>query len=71
MTTNGPMNAYIFDQVVDGILLPSLRSGDILVIDNPLRRLVCPSASIACSPLPASKVLQVPAFLRTMICLAS
>jgi transposase len=28
------MNAYIFDQVVDGILLPSLRSGDILVIDN-------------------------------------
>jgi transposase len=34
MTTNGPMNAYIFDRFVDWILLPSLKSGDILVMDN-------------------------------------
>jgi transposase len=34
MTTDGPMNAFIFDQFVDWILLPSLQSGDILVMDN-------------------------------------
>ncbi|MFN9417646.1 MAG: transposase [Pirellula sp.] len=33
-SSNDPMNAYIFDQFVDWILLPSLRSGDILVMDN-------------------------------------
>jgi transposase len=34
MTTNGPMNSWIFDKFVDWILLPNLRSGDILVMDN-------------------------------------
>jgi transposase len=34
MTTDGPINANIFDQFVDWILLPTLRSGDILVMDN-------------------------------------
>jgi transposase len=28
------MNAWIFDKFVDWILLPALRSGDILVMDN-------------------------------------
>lgn len=34
MTTNGPVNALIFDEFVDWILLPALRLGDILVMDN-------------------------------------
>jgi transposase len=34
MTTNGPMNSLIFDKFVDWILLPNLRRGDILVMDN-------------------------------------
>lgn len=34
MTTNGPINSSIFDTFVDWILLPKLRSGDILVMDN-------------------------------------
>jgi transposase len=34
MTTDGPMNAWIFDKFVDWLLLPALRSGDILIMDN-------------------------------------
>lgn len=34
MTTNGPVNAWIFDTFVDWLLLPALRPGDILIMDN-------------------------------------
>jgi transposase len=34
MTTDGPMNAWIFDKLVDWILLPALGPGDIIIMDN-------------------------------------
>ncbi len=34
MTTNGPVNALIFDKFIDWPLLPTLQPGDILVMDN-------------------------------------
>ena len=34
MITNGPINSWVFEAYVDWLLAPSLRAGDILIMDN-------------------------------------
>jgi transposase len=34
MITNGPTNAWVFEAYVDWLLVPALRPGDILIMDN-------------------------------------
>lgn len=43
MITNGPINSMVFEAYVDWLLVPALRPGDILIMDN-LSSHKCPSA---------------------------